>query len=200
MIKNIIFDMGNVLINYAPLSFLKREGINDPLDVEILMREVFRSEEWSLADEGKIKVKDIDERCCKRLPERLRPVAHKLILTWYEPLEPIPGMADFIRRHKEEGMGMYVLTNAPDTVPDYFHDIPGSEYIDGLVISSEVKMSKPSAAIFNYLLDKYGLRAQECLFIDDLRENVTGAEAVGIKGYVFDGEVDKLEKYLAEHR
>jgi len=198
MIKNIIFDMGNVLINYTPLHFLEREGITAPDDVAIFMREVFKSEEWTLADEGRIKVKDIDERCSKRLPERLREVGHKLILTWYDPLEPIPGMADFVRRHKAEGMGMYVLSNAPDTIHDYFNQIPGAECMDGLVVSADIRMVKPGADIFNYLLDKYSLKADECLFIDDLKENTDGAEAVGIHGYVFDGDADRLEKYLQE--
>jgi len=196
MIKNIIFDMGNVLINYSPLHFLEREGITDPYDIEIMMREVFKSEEWIIADEGKIKVKDVDERCSKRLPERLQAIGHKLILTWYEPLEPIPGMAEFVRRHKAEGMGLYVLSNAPDSMHLYCDRIPGTECMDGIVISSDIKMVKPHADIFNYVLDKYGLRAEECLFIDDIKENADGAEAVGIHGYVFDGDVEKLERYL----
>jgi len=198
MIKNLIFDMGNVLINYTPLSFIKREGITDPDDTALLMREIFRSEEWLLADEGRITAADIDERCCRRLPERLRPVGHKLILSWYEPLEPIPGMAEFIRRQKAAGMKLYVLSNAPDTVGNYFDRIPGSECIDGVVVSAAVRMTKPHAEIYNYLLDKYGLKADECLFIDDLKENADGAEAVGIHGYVFDGDAGRLEYYLKE--
>ena len=57
-------------------------------------------------------------------------------------------------------------------------------------------MVKPNAEIFEYILKKYSLKAEECVFIDDSEKNIVGCEAVGIKGYLFDGDADKLRKHL----
>ena len=196
MIKNLIFDMGNVLINYSPDHFMDREGLTDIADRDILMKEMFLSEEWILADAGKINAQDIYDRCSKRIPERLHKVAEKLVLHWFEPLEPIPGMKEFIEENKQQGRGIYLLSNAPDTAHLYVDKVPARECFDGIVISSDVRMEKPYPDIFNYVLDKYALKADECLFVDDLKVNVDGAENVGMHGYVFKGDIEDLWKHV----
>lgn len=196
MIKNLIFDMGNVLINYSPEHFMDREGLTDPADRDIMMREVFKSKEWLLADAGEITAQDIYDRCSKRLPERLHTAADRLILHWFEPLEPIPGMKEFVEENKEQGRGIYLLSNAPDTAHLYVDKVPARECFDGIVISADIRMEKPYSDIFNYVLDTFSLKADECLFIDDLQPNVDGAENVGIHGYLFKGDVEDLWKQV----
>ncbi|MDO4939563.1 MAG: HAD family phosphatase [Lachnospiraceae bacterium] len=196
MIKNLIFDMGNVLINYRPEHFMDRAGLTDAQDRETLLKEVFHSEEWIMADAGKITAADIFTLCSKRLPDRLHAVTRELILHWFEPLEPIPGMAEFIKQNKELGRGIYLLSNAPDTAHLYVDKVPGIEYFDGITISSDIRMEKPYADIFNYVCDKYGLVHEECLFIDDVQKNVDGAEAVGMHGYLFTGDIEDLWTYV----
>ncbi len=63
------------------------------------------------------------------------------------------------------------------------------------MISAKEKLLKPDPALYRRLLDRYRLKAEECLFIDDLRENIEGAERVGIKGHCFAGS-EELERYL----
>lgn len=198
MIKNLIFDLGNVIIKYRPAELLVREGVTDPEAHALLMKEIFLAQEWIDADAGIISVQEIEERCKKRIPKEYYQVAHKLITDWFHPMEGIPGMADLLKRRKAEGMGIYVLTNAPSNVHDYFGDVPGHEYADGLVVSADIKMTKPNADVFEYVLNKFGLVAGECLFVDDLKVNTDGAEAVGIHGYTFDGDAKKLDEYITE--
>lgn len=196
MVKNLIFDMGNVLINYMPEHFMDREGVNDKEDRDILLRELFHSKEWVMADAGEITAGDIYERCSARLPERLHAVAHKLTLHWFEPLEPVPGMENFVRENKKLGMGIYLLSNAPDTAHIYVDKVPAMECFDGRVISSDVKMEKPHVDIFNYICKEYGLNPKECLFIDDIEENVEGARKAGMQGFCFKGNVDELWMFV----
>lgn len=196
MIKNLIFDMGNVLINYTPEHFMDREGITDEKDREILLRELFHSEEWILADAGKIKAKEIYERCIKRIPKHLHEAAEKFTLHWFEPLEPIPGMEEFVRKNKEMGKGIYLLSNAPDTAHLYVNKVPAIECFDGIVISSDIRMEKPYREIFDYVCSTFGLKADECLFIDDVKKNVDGAEAAGMHGYQFAGDTEKLWMFV----
>ena len=67
---------------------------------------------------------------------------------------------------------------------------------EGVVVSSDVKMIKPNPAVYEYILKKYDLKPEECLFIDDVEANVKAAEAVGIKGFVFKNNYEKLKEVL----
>ena len=78
----------------------------------------------------------------------------------------------------------------------YFPHIPGSQYFDGTVVSALVGICKPDRRIYEYLLFKYGLKAEECIFIDDLPANIEAAKEVGIHGILFDGDVQKLKSSL----
>ena len=70
------------------------------------------------------------------------------------------------------------------------------ELFDGLVLSGTIGMVKPNRDIFEHLLCKYSLNADECIFIDDSQKNIDGAKSVGINGYLFDGDAEKLKEYL----
>ena len=80
----------------------------------------------------------------------------------------------------------------------HYKELDILQQFDGLVLSAPIHLLKPTAEIFQYLLDTYHLKAEECLFIDDLPRNITGAEKCGIKGYLFDGDAERLEQYLRE--
>ena len=196
MIRNLIFDMGNVLIDFVPEHFMDKEGVTDKGDREILLRELFHSKEWLLADSGKIKAADICEICSERIPERLHEVSERLVLGWFDPLVPVPGMEEFVRKNKAEGRGIYMLSNAPDTAHQYVRNVPAIECFDGIVISSDIDMEKPHPEIFEYICEKYGMKAEECLFIDDIQANIDGAEAAGMKGFLFTGDVDALWMFV----
>ena len=194
--KNLIFDMGGVLITYDPEYFLTRAGIDDPGDRDMLMAAVFRSEEWGMLDKGTLDEAGLEPIALSKLPERLHAVARELIYNWCTPLEPIPGMAELIAAYKARGLGIYLLSNASTAQPKYWPDIPGSGLFDGMVVSALEKRVKPEPEIFQILLDRYGLKAEDCVFIDDMQKNVDAAEAVGIKGIRFDGNVDHLRNQL----
>ena len=194
--KNLIFDMGGVLITYDPEYFLTRSGIVDADDRAMLLGAVFRSPEWGMLDNGTLDEAGLEPIALSRLPERLHAVARSLIWEWFRPLEPIPGMAELIAAYKARGCGIYLLSNASYMQPEYWPDIPGSGLFDGAVVSALEKRVKPEPEIFHILLDRYGLRAEDCVFIDDMQKNVDAAEAVGIKGIRFDGSAEHLRNQL----
>lgn len=194
--KNLIFDMGGVLITYDPEYFLTRAGIVDNDDRAMLMAAVFRSPEWGMLDRGTLDEAGLEPIALSKLPERLHAVARDLIWRWCSPLEPIPGMAELIAAYKARGCGIYLLSNASYMQPEYWPDIPGSALFDGAVVSALEKRVKPEPEIFHLLLDRYGLKAEDCVFIDDMQKNVDAAEAVGIKSIRFDGNADHLRNQL----
>ena len=196
MIKNIIFDMGRVLVEFYPEDFLTKEGITDKEERELLLREIFHHEDWTNMDAGIMSEQEMYDEAVKRIPEHLHQTAHNLIFDWNDPIIPVKGMEDFVRECKEKGYGIYLLSNASVAKPVYWLRIPGHQYFDGTVVSALEKIMKPDIRIYQILLDRYGLKAEECLFIDDVARNIKGAEKAGIRGYLFDGDVDKLRKYI----
>ena len=196
MIKNIIFDMGRVLVEFYPEDFLTKEGITDKEERELLLREIFHHEDWTNMDAGIMSEQEMYDEAVKRIPEHLHQTAHNLIFDWNDPIIPVKGMEDFVRECKEKGYGIYLLSNASVAQPVYWLRIPGHQYFDGTVVSALEKIMKPDVRIYQILLDRYGLKAEECLFIDDVARNIKGAEKAGIRGYLFDGDVDKLRKYI----
>lgn len=196
MLRNIIFDMGGVLINWDPAHFVARAGVTDPADRELLLGEIFRSPDWPRLDQGTCTEAGLEARALQCLPERLHAAAHELIFHWERPMEPIPGMADLARACKAAGLNVYLLSNASARQPEYWPEIPGSECFDGAVISALEKCVKPGPEIFRVLLERYRLKPEECLFVDDMPQNVAGAERAGMCGYLFAGGAAALRAHL----
>ena len=198
MIKNIIFDMGNVLIQWSPQKIVGRLGVNQE-DSALLLREVFSEMEWVSMDHGIMTQQEGYERICRRLPEHLHEAVRQCVFDWWKPpLDPTPGMAELIREVKALGYGVYLCSNATSTIHEYFHRIPGSEYFDGKIVSADVKLLKPQHEIYECLFETFGLKAEECFFIDDSTLNIDGAYAVGMPGAVFLGDMTRLRAALRE--
>ncbi len=198
MIKNVIFDMGQVLIKFDEAFFIDRVGIEDPEDRKLLKREVYDSLEWAQMDRGTITDEEGLERMKKRLPERLHDAAKKLTVEWVRPILPIPGVEKLVRELKANGYGIYLLSNASHMQKEYWPRIPGSELFDGRVVSAEEGFVKPQFEIYRILLDRYGLLPEECVFIDDAKNNCEGAFCCGIRPIVFHQDVGEVREKLRE--
>lgn len=197
MIRNIIFDMGNVLIHWRPEIFLERMGISEE-DGALLMREVFGSVEWIQTDRGTLSMEEGITAECLRLPERLHGAVRELTLNWWKDhLLPMEGAAELVRELKGMGYGIYLLSNAKTDLHQYFQRIPGSEHFDGIIVSADWKLLKPQPELYQVLLREYGLKAEECFFTDDLNINIEAAVLVGMSGTVFRG-VPELRRALIE--
>ena len=197
MIRNIIFDMGNVLIKFVPAQIIKEVGVESKEDQELLLKTVFETGEWHMTDLGTMTEVDLWKSVSQKLPKHLLGYAHEIILEWDKKhLVPVPGMEEVVRMCKDKGYKVYLLSNASLRQPIYFPRIPGNQYFDGTVVSAIVGICKPDREIYEYLLFKYGLKAEECIFIDDLPRNIEAAKEVGINGILFDGDVENLRKII----
>ena len=196
MIKNIIFDMGQVLLTFDPLLFISKLGISDKNDIDILLREIYKSLEWSMMDRGSLSEEEASKIISKRVPDHLKEYVPKLTSEWTRPIIPIVGAKELIKELKDNGYKIYLLSNASLNHKNYWHKVPGSEYFDGVVVSSYIKLVKPDPRIYKYLLDKYDLKASESVFIDDSTLNVEGATYSGLKGIVFHGDYIEVREKL----
>ncbi len=196
MIKNIVFDMGQVLIRFDREVFLDKAGVTDPADRELLLREVFLSLEWSRMDRGSLTDIQAAEIICRRVPERLHDAVTKLVTFWDRPILEIPGMYRLIEELKDRGYGIYLLSNASLRQHEYWPRIPASRFFDGTLISSDVKLVKPQPEIYLLLCMKFGLRPEECFFVDDATLNAEAAFLCGMQTAVFHGDAGELRRKL----
>ena len=195
MIKNILFDMGQVLIRFDRDYFMERLGVSEE-DRALLMREVYLSVEWVQMDRGTLCEEEAFRKIAPRLPQRLHETAMKLICMWDRPILEVDGMYELIEELKTLGYGIYLLSNASIRQHEYWPRIPASKFFDGKLISADVHKIKPQPEIYRLCLEKFGLKAEECFFIDDAPINIEGALCCGIKGTVFHGDAKLLRQQL----
>lgn len=195
MIRNLIFDMGGVLVHYDPARFIRLLSLEGE-DAALLLREVFNTVEWYRMDRGTITEEEALAAMKARLPSRLHAAADRLMVWWELELRPVEGMGALLRELKELGYGLYLLSNATLRQPEYFDRLPGSQYFDGRLVSAFYRLLKPQHEIYELLLEKFSLRAEECFFVDDSVANVEGAYCAGIGGAVFDGDLPRLRQAL----
>ena len=197
MIRNIVFDMGNVMIYFNKNLFLDRAGVTGE-DRRLLERIVFDSLEWARLDRGSLLEPEAERLMCSRLPERLHGYVREFVYDWDKPLYPVRGMAPLVRELKEKGYGIYLLSNAASRQHDYWPQIPGSECFDGTLISADVKLVKPQPEIYRLLCETFSLIPDECVFIDDAINNAEGAFLCGMHPIVFHDDVAELRARLRE--
>ena len=196
MIDTVVFDMGQVLIHWSADLLMSHYDLTEE-DRAQLKRDLFATIEWVQLDRGSITEGEALERICRRLPERLHAVARELVCRWWTwPLRPMEGMEDLIRELDREGYAIYVLSNAGLPLRQYWPRLPGAGCFRGVLVSAEEKLLKPQKEIFGTLLDRYGLEAEKCVFVDDLPANCEGAVNAGMHGCIFRGDVKQLRSDL----
>lgn len=197
MIKNVVFDMGNVLIRYAPDEFIQTFTANTEHQ-KSLLNEIFYADLWQQFDRGTITKEEIVEKASKHLPQTLHPSVSEIMDTWYEKMTPITEMEDILKRLKASGYDLYLFSNVSQDFHQFKEIIPGLEYFDGVFLSSDWKRLKPEKELYQHFFDHFDLEPSECFFVDDLAANIEGAAALGMDGHVFDGDISALEKHFKQ--
>ena len=214
MIKNVIFDIGNVLLNYDPYSDLLRLGY-DRKQAERLMKAIFEDPVWLEIDRGTYTRAEALDLFAAANPDLAEDARWVFDDAWYgrvltpkdgtakdgaasEFRRPMDDSVSFFKRLKAEGYQLYLLSNFSKEGfekiwqwYDFLHEA------EGMIISSHVGLVKPEPAIYQSLLDRYGLNAEECVFFDDTRRNAEAAEKMGIHGIWFH-DAEQAEREFRE--
>ena len=200
MIKNIVFDMGKVLVGYDAMRVCEHY-IEDRHDRSRVHTAVFVSPEWIQMDMGVLPEEQAARQICGRLPERLHETARLCLRDWHKfCMFTMTEMEPLIHGLKAAGYGLYVCSNASIRLLSCYREvIPAPDCFDGFLFSAEVKCIKPQKEMYEHLFERFGLKPEECFFIDDVKLNIDGAKACGMDGYCFaDGDLAGLEKALEE--
>ncbi len=187
MIKNIVFDIGGVLVDFMPEKLMRQAGMPEN-KLEAWMKASVRSKWWPEMDRGFFKEEELLRFMQEDSPEFSKELAWFMEIGKREVVESFDYSEGWLKGLKERGYHNYLLTNYPDS----FFEIHSREsftfmpYVDGQIVSAVVELIKPDPNIYRILLKTYGLKAEECVFIDDRRENVETAKKLGFHGICFE--------------
>lgn len=196
MIKNIVFDMGNVLIRFAPHT-LVQSFTKDKVDQKLLAESIFGSIEWLKFDKGLMSKEEVLNAACQKIPQTLHEPAKNILENWYRKMTPITEMLKVVDQLKENYQ-LFLLSNTSVDFYQFKHIIPGIEKFDGIFISCEWRLLKPEHAIYQAFYNHFQLNPAECFFIDDSAANILAAEETGMKGFVFKDNPKEMLAKLAE--
>ena len=184
MIRNIVFDIGNVLTDFRWEEFLADKGFDGEMIRRIAKASV-ESPLWKEIDRGEWDREKLMQEFVKLDPE----IEEELHLAYddvHGMVTPRDYAIPWIKELKEKGYRVYYLSNFSDKAYVECADALGFlPYTDGGILSYRERMVKPEPEIYRRLLERYGLKAEECVFLDDLEVNVEAARAEGIAGIVF---------------
>lgn len=197
MIRNLIFDFGKVLVNYDYMQLLGPHF--DSREEQEDFAQCILTDEWIgiLETENQPFEKTIQDMK-DAYPQFSRQI--DVYANQYNDFVTgeVPGMKELLVELKEKGYRLYGLSNwcskvyhTLETYSDIF------SLLDGRIISAEEHAIKPHAEIYNRLLTKFNLKAEECLFADDKPVNIEGAKAVGMDGTVFTNALEFRQELAA---
>ena len=199
MVKNIIFDMGGVLIDFDPHKTLRTVFCEQ--DAVLAEQALFYSGLWNNLDLGTTGFAELAEAANASLPAHMHAPLRALLLRWWDKeMPPLDGMEDFVREVKDAGYGVYLCSNTSADIYTHFDTIPALRLMDGIIASCDYGVAKPDARLYEALYERYGLRPEECFFIDDMPRNIEGAAATGMAGHCFaDKDVARLREAMRAH-
>lgn len=200
MIKNIVFDMGNVVVKFNPWWAGEQFIPNIKIRKEVITN-IFMSYEWLMLDIGLISEKEGLERMLSRLDTQEKNDAALLCFhNWHLVcMKPFEEIVHLIYQLKKAGKNIFMLSNASMRLPHtYQKAIPSWELFDGFLFSAEIGYIKPQKEIYQEAFQRFSISPEESFFIDDLINNIEGAKRCKMDGYCFDGQIPPLIKKLQE--
>jgi len=209
MIKNLVFDLGNVLIDFNPKRIVSAV-FTEKEEQEIIYKEIFGTKGWKQLDRGVMTFEEHTQNLISQFPQYEREIQW-IMDNWHKDLPDIPGMKAVVKKLKAAGFSLFILSNASKrylkyalSKKDFFTKFSGVTiefftHFSGVTISAELLLLKPEREIYEEFCQIHNLNPEECLFSDDKAENVQAAIDAGWQAYQFTGVldlIDYLEKTL----
>ncbi len=196
MIDTIIFDIGNVLLDFDYMKQFRRlfdEATAQTIaDVSIRKPEV-----WVEMDRGVLSYDEAVDLIVQGAPH-LEKEIRLAIKELYNNVDSFPYAADWVKRLKKTGYRVYLLSNYGEKpFADSKEHMPFLQYVDGRLLSYEIRDIKPNAAIYQAICDRFAIKSYKAVFIDDSPVNIAGAEAFGLNTILFTSYKDAVAQLKA---
>ena len=187
LIKNVIFDIGNVLMDFDWMKYMRsRYGENEE-KIRIINDAIWSHGYWQAMDRGEISGQEAVDRVAAVAPEYEQDIRQTLAQAgnaMHKHSYAIP----WLRELKDMGKDVYYLSNYSEFAMEAnWGVLDFLPLMDGGIFSCYVKMAKPDHAIYRHLCEKYHLDPVECLFTDDMPENIQAAKECGFHAILFEG-------------
>ncbi len=201
MRKHIFFDFGRTIVEHpedgAGLKIVHNAGAKNEQDAEIIRNQIFSVSKFlNDLDEGLVSFDEYLDKIAGAVPERLRECALKAAQYDIYVLPLIDGVEELLFQLKSEGFKLYITSNLNLRHAAQMREHKIAKYFDGMIFSAEIKCRKPHKEYFESALKKFNVTPDDCLFIDDLEENVIGAENCGICSFIFKGNIDGAKQFI----
>ena len=196
-IKNIVFDLGRVLIKFEPEEYIEQNVPEEKR--EDFYNGIFGSTEWLMLDRGTLSYEDAKKIFKERVPGADKQIDRLFDVDLFEILQPIEENVKLLPKLKEK-YNLYILSNFHQ--PAFEHIFKKFEFFklfDGHTVSCYYYLLKPEKEIYDILIDKFNLIPEETVFIDDTKVNIDACEKEGIRGIHLPDYTElkqKLEEFL----
>lgn len=193
MIKNIVFDLGNVILKGSPNIVLEQIKI-DKKQYESIKNDFFN--DWKSLDLGGSTLREQLEKC--KFDFEIDSEIEEKLLHYYKYRPFNVEILELIKELKNKGYKIYILSNNNKEAEKYLLEIPDFKAFDGWIFSCDYQIMKPDPKIYNILFETYNLKPEECFFIDDSRKNIETGNKLGMAGFVLDYENNGIAELCKE--
>lgn len=193
MITTIIFDIGNVLVDFCWEEYLNSFHFSEQV-VKRIAHATVLNDAWNEFDRGGSEEDELIESFVKNAPD-LEKEIRQICDDIHDMLRKRDYAIPWIKELKEMGYKVYYLSNfSKKAERECAHTIDFIPYMDGGILSYQVKMVKPDPEIYKLLLKRYELVPEECVFMDDREDNCRAAQKLGIHGIQFTTKEKAIEE------
>lgn len=191
-IKNIVFDIGNVLVDFRWYDYMLDLGFTEE-EASFLGENMVLNPLWGEFDRGARTDRSVIDEFKQRMPEYAA-----LIEEFHrDPTDIVAfreGADKWVKSYRERGFRIYLLSNYPERLFSLnSKHFKFTQHIDGALISYQIKHIKPEPEIFSALFERFSLVPEECIFIDDSEKNIEGAKKAGMHGVVYTSREQAIE-------
>ena len=197
MVKNVVFDLGNVLLDFNSDEIIADYVKDEKLHQQI-SENIFNSKEWILLDRGEITAKEATNRFIKRMPDKEK-LVREIMDNWKHYLTPIQANVEVLNNIAQKPINLYVLSNFhKEAFEEVYEKYDFFNHFDGMIISYREKTVKPERKIYEKLINRYNLKPDTTLFIDDSERNIEAAKKLGFKTIHFNDNM-KLSSSITDY-
>ena len=196
-IKNVVFDVGDVLVDFRYRNLMRDLGFDEEC-VEFLSKNMVETEFWPELDLGMWSNQYAVEKFTNEFPQY-----KDQVMKFWDNIQDVVREYDYapslVKSIKDQGYGVYILSNYPIEISEMhwplFKFLPIS---DGHIISGYEKITKPDEAIYRLLETRFGIKLEECIFVDDRQVNVDAANSYGMTAILFKS-LDQLKDEFSNY-
>lgn len=193
MITTIVFDIGNVLVDFAWEEYL--DSFHFPSDIrEKIARATVLSDAWNEFDRGGSEEEELIDGFVRNDPEvekEIRLICQDI----HDMLKPREDTIPWLKELRAMGLKTYYLSNfSKKAAKECAHVMDFIPYMDGGILSYQEKLVKPDSRIYKLLIKRYGLVPEECVFFDDRKDNCQAAKKLGMRAVLFTTKQKAVEE------